>query len=130
MKKEFLKLEKVIDLHDKIIEEFGGLKGLISVESLDAALNKPFTGLSNGIEFFPDLFDKAAALLEGIIRLHPFVDGNKRTAAILTKLFLVENWYIWEFKDREIVDFVINIAQNKLAFQKIKQWIIERIILA
>lgn len=122
-----LEAQKVTELHDAIIEEFGGLKGIISLPLLELSIKKPFLGLADGTEFYPDLIDKAAALIESIIRAHPFADGNKRTAAVLTKLFLEENKIHWDFTDKEIVGFVIQIAQNKLTFQEIKKWITTRI---
>lgn len=73
--------DDLIALHDEVIkpEYGGGSPGIRSVGGLDAAAERPLTILF-GEEKFPTHFDKAAALMDSIIRRHPFVDGNKRTA--------------------------------------------------
>ena len=48
-------LKQVISLHDKIIEETGGLKGVLSIGLLEEALHKPFMGLANGVELYPGI---------------------------------------------------------------------------
>lgn len=74
-------VENVLFLHTVAIEAFGGSEGVRDLESLRAAATWPW-GSSFGRDHFPTPFDKAAALAESIIiRRHPFVDGNKRTAA-------------------------------------------------
>ncbi len=80
--------DEVIKLNDNIINEFGGIKGLIGKENLISALSRPFVGLAkNGTEFYPSLINKAAALIHSLIKNHPFIDGNKRTAAQITHIY-------------------------------------------
>lgn len=57
------------------------------------------------------------------------MDGNKRTAAHVTKIFLRENNYDWNFTNDEIVEFVLDIANSKVDLDYIKKWIAERISL-
>jgi len=117
----------IVELHDTIIETYGGAKGLIDSRLLEAALERPFMGLANGTELFPSDVEKAAALLEGIILFHPFVDGNKRTATIFTFQFLKEHFYTIETVNEEIVEFVTKIATKELQFNDIKEWIAHRV---
>ena len=117
----------IIDLHDKLISKLGGEKGLISENLLLSSLFRPFYGLADGTELYPSIVDKAAVLIHSLIKNHPFVDGNKRTAAHVTKIFLRENYFDWNFTNDEIVNFVLNIANNKVDINYMKSWIRERI---
>lgn len=113
----------VIRLHDAIVAEHGGLSGTRDEKLLASALTRPFTGLSDGTEFFTSIHAKASVLLHSIIQYHPFVDGNKRTATAITQIFLLENGFHWDFGQQEIVDFVIGIAASKTPREEIEQWI-------
>ncbi len=119
--------ENVIQLHDEIIKTYGGSPGLHDLKLLKSALEKPFTGLADGSEFYPDIISKAATLLEALVNYHPFIDGNKRTGVIVTDLFLSQNGRNWLYTDREIVDFALNIADKRIALEQIKQWIADRV---
>ncbi|MBI3189611.1 MAG: Fic family protein, partial [Ignavibacteriales bacterium] len=79
-------IEDVINLHDSIVEEFGGLSGVRDEGLLSASLKRPFTGLSDGTEFFPTIESKAAVLLQSLIQFHGFIDGNKRTGVAITQI--------------------------------------------
>ncbi len=118
----------IIRLHDELIREFGGESGLLNKSSLLSSLARPFSGSAKGVEFFPSIADKAAALIHSLIKNHPFVDGNKRTAAQVTKIFLRENEYDLVFTNDDIVNFVLDIANDKIRFEDIIIWISIRII--
>ncbi len=72
-------LPEVLFFHTVSIEQYGGSEGVRYEEGLLAAIERPWQA-SLGQEHFVSAFEKAAALMESIIRRHPFVDGNKRTA--------------------------------------------------
>jgi death-on-curing protein len=76
----------VIKPHDSIIEQFGGFPRVQDQRLLAAALARPFTGLSDGTEFFTSTEGKAAVLLQSLIKFHPFIDGNKRTGVAITQI--------------------------------------------
>jgi death-on-curing protein len=116
----------IVKLHDALVEEFGGLGGIHDLSLLKAAILRPFTGFANGSEAFSDLTKKAAALLEGMIQYHPFVDGNKRTGMTLTKTFLRERGVNLEYGDKEVVEFTLAIARRTLSFDEIERWIARR----
>jgi len=74
-------------------------------------------------EFYPTLFDKAAALLDSIIHNHPFIDGNKRTALLAAGSFLdLNNWELTFDKD-EAVKLALAVANKQLAMPEIVQWL-------
>lgn len=87
----------IVRLHDALIDEFGGEKGLISEHLLFSAISRPFLGLKDGTELYPTIEQKAAALIHSLVKNHAFLDGNKRTAAQVTLVFLSENGYRLEF---------------------------------
>jgi death-on-curing protein len=120
-------LKHVISLHDKIIEETGGLKGVLNIGLLEEALYKPFMGLADGAELYPGVERKAAVLFEALVSYHPFADGNKRTAEIVTTIFLWHEGYLWNFNEDEIVEFATDVAKDKLSIDEIEKWIEARL---
>ncbi|WP_262512383.1 type II toxin-antitoxin system death-on-curing family toxin [Adhaeribacter arboris] len=77
-------------MHNLLIEEFGGAKGIRDLGALDAAINRPFATFDQQ-ELYPNPVDKAAAIIESILINHPFLDGNKRTGYVLMRLLLLQS---------------------------------------
>jgi death-on-curing protein len=121
-------LQAIVRVHDNIVRRYGGALGIIDIHILEAALSRPSAGLSDGTELFPDTVSKAAALMESLIKYHPFVDGNKRTAVIAASLFLSENGYVFNFGDKEIEKFTLEVAESRLSLEEIKEWIRKRML--
>jgi death-on-curing protein len=67
-------------------------------------------------DVFPNLFQKAAALLDGLVNNHPFHNGNKRTAWVATKAFLKLNGYHLKMTTEEGIDLMLNVATKKYSF--------------
>ena len=105
-KKDLINLHKLIQEQSK--ETMPGIKdkGL-----LDSIPERPDLILYRK-ELYPDIYLKSASIMEGIIRLHPFVDGNKRTGLIATQTYLQINGYIPLFPTNA-VRFAIIIAKTK-----------------
>jgi len=120
-------VEDIIRLHDSIVKEYGGLPGIHDERLLASAITRPFTGLTDGTEFFGDIENKAAALLHSLIQYHPFVDGNKRTGVAVTQIYLLEAGFHWKFDQNEIVDFAIDIAASRISLNQIALWIRDRL---
>jgi prophage maintenance system killer protein len=80
--------EDLILLHRYIQKLYKTIPGIRQEGILDAIIERPDLTLY-GKEFYPDIYLKSASITEGIIRLHPFIDGNKRTGAA--------NWAPWVF---------------------------------
>jgi death on curing protein len=78
----------VLLLHDRLLAEHGGAPGLRDAGLLDSALARPRQLLAYAD---PDLCDLAAAYAGGLVRNHPFVDGNKRIAFMTAYVFLARN---------------------------------------
>lgn len=80
---------------------------------LESALHRPRSQMF-GVEAYPDLFEKAAALLQSLAINHPLVDGNKRTAWMCTVVFLDVNGADMTGVDQDgAYDLVIEVAAGK-----------------
>ncbi len=80
--------------------------------------------IKNCKELSGDLYDKAICLLKGIIRLHPFASGNRRTAFIVTKEFLKENGGKFNIEDDpKQAKVMLGIRENYYTDEEIKEWI-------
>lgn len=116
-------ISDVIRLHDSIVGQFGGMGGIQDAKLLSSALEQPFTGLSDGTEFFETIEKKAGVLLQSLIKFHPFIDGNKRTGVAITQIYLLESGYHCDFTQTEIVDFAVAVADNRYTLDEIIEWI-------
>lgn len=72
-----ISVSEAILIQDILIEKFGGTRGIRDRGLLESALARPFQTFDNK-DLYPTIVKKAAALIESILRNHPFVDGNKR----------------------------------------------------
>jgi death-on-curing protein len=80
--------EVVLILHGQLLAEFGGRAGVRDQGLLASALERPVNRLAYGS---PSIFELAAAYAFGIVKNHPFLDGNKRTGFLVAALFLEIN---------------------------------------
>jgi death-on-curing protein len=85
-----LAIKQVIALHDELIRETGGLSGLRDAGLLESALSAPFAAF-DGVSAYPTIEAKAARLAYGLIKNHPFADGNKRIGILAALSFLELN---------------------------------------
>ena len=115
-------VEDVLFLHTVAVVEFGGSEGVQDTESLHAAVTKP-CGSSFGQDHFPTPLHKAAAIAESIIRRHPFVDGNKRTAMYAAAYLLENSGYVLEAEQQELEDFAVSVAEGTLESERIVTWL-------
>jgi death on curing protein len=114
-------VENVLFLHTVSIEAFGGSEGVRDLESLRAAVARPW-GSSFGQDHFSTAFENAAALAEFLIRRHPFVDGNKRTAMYSAAYLLVTLGYELEAEQQELEDFAVRVAAGEFETADIARW--------
>ena len=117
---------EVIEIHDRLIEKYGGAKGIRDERYLESALARPFMGGSD-FDYYPTPVHKAAALLESLVHNHPFVDGNKRTGYIVMRAFLNEVGLDIEGSTDEKFDFLHEIASGRFDFDQIFEWITQRV---
>ena len=115
-------IDLVNKIYSKIISETGGSYGIRDINLLKSALEMPFQTFE-GKELYPSIEEKAAKLLEALIRNHPFVDGNKRTAFVLFTLYLELNGFHIEANEDEKFEFIMKIAESKYSYEEILKWI-------
>lgn len=118
--------KEVLKIHSILIEKYGGLQGVRDIEILDSALNRPYQTFDSR-ELYPSPIDKASAIIESIVKNHPFVDGNKRMGYVLMRLILLESDLDIESTEDDKYEFVIEIASGRLDFDGIKDWLVQRI---
>jgi death-on-curing protein len=118
----YLGPEQVLFLHARLIEETGGGHGLRDLAQLESAVSRP-RATFGGQDLYPDLFAKAAALMDSLIRNHPFVDGNKRTGIAAAALFLVQNSYRLTATNAEVEAFVLRVVKGEPDVAEIAGWL-------
>lgn len=102
----------VLELHDRAINEHGGLAGLRDLGLLESALARPRQIFAYAEQ--ANIVALAAAYTTGIVRNHPFLDGNKRTAFLVALEFLFNNGYRLR-ESGGIVQAVVGLAEGSLS---------------
>jgi death-on-curing protein len=117
-------LEKalVLAIHERQISEHGGSAGVRDEGLLESALARPRQLHAYG-DPAPDLADLAASLASGLARNHPFVDGNKRTAAVACETFLELNGARLDAEDLDLYPLYLALAEGKLGEREFAAWL-------
>ena len=127
MPKIVLLLEETLTaIHHRQIAEHGGSEGLRDEGLLMSALARPQNLLAYG-EPAPDLASLAAAYAYGIARNDPFVDGNKRTALVAARTFLILNGVDVEATQDDKVLTFLKLAEGAISEEELADWIRKRI---
>lgn len=98
-------------LHQEQLRLHGGATGIRDTGLLDSALARPLQKEAYGD---PDIFDLAAAYLFGVLKNHPFVDGNKRTGLAAADLFLYFNRFSLEAEQEDIIQLVLMVSTSEI----------------
>ena len=120
MTPRWLSPEAVRAFHLRSLQEHGGLPGLRDAGALEAALSRLRHKAAYGD---PSLFELAAAYAFGIAKSHPFVDGNKRTAAIAMGVFLMKNGYALEVPNPQLFVATRDLAAGDLGEEQLALWL-------
>ncbi len=108
----FLGLDEVIEIHSDQIKRYGGRAGIRDLELLKSAVAMPAAGLA-GDYLHTDIYEMAAAYLFHIVRNHPFIDGNKRTGAVASVVFLMMNGIELNANEDTFEKMVLSVAEGK-----------------
>ncbi|MBM3886807.1 type II toxin-antitoxin system death-on-curing family toxin [Candidatus Dependentiae bacterium] len=114
----FLSCEVAIAINEHQVRLFGGLKGIRDMNLLESALARPQT-MIGGVFMYPDLHTMAAVYAHGIIKNHPFFDGNKRTGMATALTFLNVNGHESILSSKDVVDIGVALATAKLSYQEL-----------
>ncbi len=118
----YLAPEQVLFIHYRLIEETGGSHGIRDIQMLQSAVARPMATFSKK-DLYSGLFLKAAALMHSIIKKHPFVDGNKRTAITAASIFLLRNSCRLTASNKELERFTLKVAAEDVELQEIAGWL-------
>jgi death on curing protein len=115
----------VLAIHDEQIAEHGGAIGIRDIGLLESALDRPIN-LYNYED--ADFVELAASYGYAIARNHAFVDGNKRTSAVVTELFLYLNGFDLTASDAEIVSTWVALADKNMDENEFVSWLRKKVI--
>ncbi len=117
----WISLRELVLIHGLVINETGGVHGIINPVALESVLLRPFSSFE-GQTLFPDMWSKIAALIHSLIAFHPFTDGNKRTALVAAEVILKLNGYHIR-PDFEHEAFFWAIARGEKSMEDIRDWL-------
>ncbi len=118
----FLSVEQVIDLHDEMISRYGGMHGIRDMGLLLSAIEMPKATMF-GEYLHESIYDKAAAYLFHIVCNHAFIDGNKRTGAAASLIFLTQNGVLNRYDTLAFEDMVCGVAQGLIGKEAIAKFL-------
>ena len=118
----FLTLEVVIEIHDEMIQQYGGSFGIRDLGLIQSAISRPQASFADQ-DLYPTIFDKAAALFHSLLFNNAFVDGNKRTTITSTARFLHINGYELTPSEKEFVEFPLKVENKHLGIEEIAKWL-------
>lgn len=115
-------VEEVVALQAQVIAESGGLAGIIDLGRIESAVAQPQMSFG-GIDVYPSVATKAAALAYSLARNHGFADGNKRIAHAALELFLARNGYdlLDEVDEQEAI--FLRLAAGTLTRTEFAVWV-------
>ena len=122
MKSAFLSVDEILEIHAFQIEQFGGSTGIRDKGLLQAAAAMPMASFG-GEYLHKDLFEMAAAYLFHIVQNHPFIDGNKRTGAMVAAVFLDMNGIELDVNDDDFTAMVYVVASGKMEKEAISNFL-------
>lgn len=109
----FLRLDEVIEIHNDQIKRYGGRAGIRDLALLKSAITTPAVGFG-GDYLHSDIYVMAAAYLFHLVRNHPFIDGNKRTGAVASVVFLMMNGIELHTDEDTFAKLVLSVAEGKI----------------
>ena len=118
----YLTPEQVLFIHSRLVTETGGSHGVRDLGLLESAVARP-RATFDGKELYPDLFTKAAALMDSLINNHPFMDGTKRTGITAAGLFLrINGWKLTATLD-ELETCTLRVATVGMKVAELALWL-------
>ena len=118
----YLTLSEVLALHGNLLASSGGNAGIRDLGRVQAALKKTVATFE-GVEVYPSVIEKAAALGCGLIQAQAFADANKRLGHAVTELFLILNGLEIVAPVDEQEKVVLDIASDRLTREGFTDWL-------
>jgi len=123
----YLDISEIYLVHEKMLDIGGGKAEVRDFNLLHSAIERP-KATFDGKELYESIWFKAAALIQSLIKNHPFYDGNKRTGYFATLRFFNKNNYDIKASQKEIVDFALAVDMQNLSINEIATWFKKRTI--
>ncbi len=111
-------------LHERLVADFGGLTGVRDRGLLDSAMARPKQLAAYGS---PGIVELAAAYASGVVRNHPFIDGNKRVGFMLAYIFLARNGYRFLAGEAAATQAILDLASGALSEQEFISWLADNV---
>ena len=118
----YLTLAEVVDLHRRLLHATGGASGIRDLGALESAIAQPRASFG-GIDLYPTLVEKAAALCLALVQGHPFLDGNKRVGHAAMETFLVLNGVEIEAPVSDQERLMFDLASGRIERPQLAQWL-------
>lgn len=123
----YLSLAEVLELHQTVLERWGGASGIRDINALESALAQPRQSFG-GAELYSDLATKAAALCYSLVLNHPFVDGNKRIGHAAMEVFLLLNGHELHAPVDEQEQLMLQLAAGNLKREAFAEWVKQHMV--
>jgi death-on-curing protein len=123
---EYLSIGQALHLHALQLRQYGGGSGLRDRGALEGAVARP-AATFGGEDLYPDVAEKAAALMHSLALNHPFVDGNKRVAAFAAMVFAESNGHDCLATPGDLVTTTLAAAEGKMSVEALAIWFRQRL---
>lgn len=114
---------QLVLLHEQLIEETGGSRGLRDEGLMESALSAPFQAFASYTPY-PTVQQKAARLGYGLVMNHPFIDGNKRIGAHAMLTLLALNGIELVYTQAELIRVILEVAAGKIGYEDLLMWVL------
>ena len=121
----WIETRDVLAIHDRLLALHGGASGVRDRGLLESALARPRQ--HHAYADSPDILEMAALCTAGVVRNHPFVDGNKRTGFVIGVLFLELNGFEFKASEEDATQAVTSLAAGTLDESGYRAWLGENV---
>ena len=118
----YLTLGEVVDLHRRLLQATGGASGIRDFGVLESAIAQP-KATFGGVDLYPTIVEKAAALAFSLVQGHPFVDGNKRVGHAAMETFLVLNGTEIDARVDDQERLMLDLAAGRIGRNHLIDWL-------
>ena len=123
----YLTIEEVLDLHAMVLQQSGGMPGVLDLNALDSAIAQPAMAFG-GQDLYPTTADKAAALGYSLVMNHPFFDGNKRIGHAAMETFLMLNGHELNAGSDEQEKVILELAAGQMNRADFTDWVRKHVV--
>jgi death-on-curing protein len=118
----YLALGEVVDLHRRLLEATGGASGIRDFGALESAIAQP-RATFGGVDLYPTLVEKTAALGFSLVQGHAFVDGNKRVGHAAMETFLILNGSEIDAPVDDQERLILDLAAGRIGRSQLVDWL-------